>query len=50
MMNEKIMEQEASSYAIQVIFFFIASICVGIGIYEAIPLNHVLGESFHVGQ
>lgn len=52
MINEKLEKhgERTSSYAIQVMFFFIASICVGIGIYEVIPLNYVLGQSFHVGQ
>lgn len=52
MINEKLIEQEQKtfSYTLQAVFFFIASICVGIGIYEAIPLNHVFEQSFHVGQ
>ncbi len=52
MINDKLIEQpkRISVYTIQIIFFFIASICVGIGIYEVIPLNHVLGQSFHVNQ
>ncbi len=52
MVNDKLIEhhKRISVYTIQIIFFFIASICVGIGIYEIIPLNHVLGQSFHVNQ
>lgn len=50
MLNEKSLEFEGRHYKLQVIFFFIASICVGTGIYESIPLTNVLEQSFHVGQ
>lgn len=50
MLNKKLLESEEIHYRFQVIFFFIASICVGTGIYESIPLTNVLEQSFHVGQ
>ncbi len=50
MLNKKLLKSEEIHYRFQVIFFFIASICVGTGIYESIPLTNVLEQSFHVGQ
>ena len=50
MLNEKSLESEGIHYKFKVIFFLIASICVGTGIYESIPLTNVLEQSFHVGQ
>ncbi len=50
MLNEKSLESEGIHYKFQVIFFFIASICVGTGIYESIPLTNVLEQSSNVGQ
>ncbi|AAK81432.1 putative MFS family arabinose efflux permease [Clostridium acetobutylicum] len=50
MLNKESLECEGIHYRLQVIFLFIASICVGTGIYEWIPLTNVLQQSFHVGQ
>lgn len=50
MSSDKNIIEEEKGYQLKIIFFFIASICIGTGIYESIPLNSAFRQSFHIGQ
>ncbi|MDA1476795.1 MFS transporter [Bacillus changyiensis] len=43
-------DQKNLLYYFLMVFFFLTSISVGIGIYELIPLYRILGETYHLSE